>query len=292
VAWYLIEKGVGMDSCVGVVAKRCIETIVNILGVLKAGGAYVPISPEYPDDRKEYIMSNSKCIMLLEAGIYADEELCKYSNGHVEDCCPQKDHTAYIIYTSGSTGRPKGVVIKHKAVSNTVIDINRKFNINSMDRIIGLSSMCFDLSVYDIFGSLSTGATLVMVWDQKDVNDIVNVLDRHGITFWNSVPAIMDMLVENLDGCYTNSSLKNVLLSGDWIPVGLPDRIRRHFPVSEVTSLGGATEASIWSIFYPIKEVCGEWKSIPYGYPLANQTYYVLNYEKELGPVGVQVNFT
>ncbi len=288
VARYLKEKGVGINRYVGVNVKRCIETIVNILGVLKAGGAYVPIGPDYPADRKKYILSNSGCVMFLEPGMYEDEGVSEYSKEYFVDSCPGENHIAYTIYTSGSTGKPKGVVISHKAVCNTLVDINRKFKVGCQDRIIGLSSMCFDLSVYDIFGALSTGATLVMIKDQRDVDDIIAVMDKHNITFWNSVPAIMDMLVENLDVCYTNSKLRHVLLSGDWIPVNLPERIRKHFPECEVTSLGGATEASIWSIYYPIREINNQWKSIPYGYPLANQTYYVLNSDKSLCPVGVQ----
>ncbi|MCI3987235.1 AMP-binding protein, partial [Bacillus vallismortis] len=92
----------------------------------------------------------------------------------------------------GSTGKPKGVVITHQAVTNTIIDINSKFKVNARDRFIGLSSMSFDLSIYDIFGAFSVGATLVMIEDQRDVKTIYHTVKENGITVWNSVPMIME----------------------------------------------------------------------------------------------------
>ncbi len=224
--------------------------------------------------------------MLLEPELYTVKNLNQYPKENTTvDCDP--DDVAYVIYTSGSTGRPKGVVIAHKSATNTILDINQKFNITEKDRIIGLSSMCFDLSVYDIFGALSVGATLIMVPDQRDVLNITDVIQKHQITFWNSVPAIMDMLVENLRSDFLNDSLRLVLLSGDWIPLKLPEKIKTYFSNAEVISLGGATEGTVWSIYYPIKEVREDWKSIPYGRPLGNQKYYVLNAQRKLCPMGV-----
>ncbi|MBU2699290.1 amino acid adenylation domain-containing protein [Sporomusaceae bacterium BoRhaA] len=306
VARYLKEKGVSRNDYIGVMVYRRIETIFNILGILKAGAAYVPIEPEYPAERQQYILKNSSCRMLLIPEDYDDKNMGQYSVEPIGVASDPED-IAYAIYTSGSTGRPKGVVITHKAATNTIIDINQKFSVNDDDRIIGLSSMCFDLSVYDIFGALSAGALLVMVPDQKDVMNLIAVMKKQKITIWNSVPAIMDMLVENLDDnsekdeqtfywspfqdkvikYKKNENLRLVLLSGDWIPLKLPEKTRDYFINAEVISLGGATEASIWSIYYPILEVHGNWKSIPYGIPLANQQFYVLNYEMNFCPIGV-----
>ncbi len=307
IAHYLREQGIGPDKLVGVVAKRRIETIINLVGILKAGGAYVPIDPDYPEERKKYIYENSSCCMLLTPNSYEENGLSSYSDENLANQ-NSPDDLAYIIYTSGSTGKPKGVVITHGAVTNTIIDINQKFKVNEADKIIGLSSMCFDLSVYDIFGALSTGATLVMIPDVRDIHNAIEVVKKEKITIWNSVPAIMDMTVENMESKEgeevsfwqvghnsgmsieydTYDSLRLVMLSGDWIPLSLPDRIREKFLFADVVSLGGATEASIWSIYYPVREVKKEWKSIPYGIPLANQEFYVLNYEMAPCPVGVQ----
>ncbi|MDD4111480.1 MAG: amino acid adenylation domain-containing protein [Herbinix sp.] len=286
VACYLMNQGVVRGDYVGVLGHRCIDTIVTILGILKAGAAYVPVDPSYPDDRKKYILDHSNCKLMLTPDLYLDQELDSYESNEVGIYNNYQD-SAYVIYTSGSTGKPKGVVISHAAAANTIIDINNKFMVNESDRIIGLSSMCFDLSVYDIFGTLVSGATLVMVVDQRDILNLAHIVEDNNITIWNSVPAIMDMMVENLESGYSYTSLRLVLLSGDWIPLKLPNKVRSSFVNAQVISLGGATEASIWSIYYPIKEVKDEWRSIPYGRPLENQKFYVLNYNKELCPIGV-----
>ena len=302
IANYLLNQKIKRGDVIAVLGNRRKETIINILGILKAGAAYVAIDPEYPEERKKYILSHSESVMCLDADFYEREEICEYSSEP-----PAIGYTpydlVYIIYTSGSTGTPKGVSITQGAVMNTVLDINQKFHVTAEDKIIGLSSMCFDLSVYDIFGCLSTGATLVEVPDIHDVYNLAKVIKEEGITIWNSVPAIMEMMLDNtvqeetdfwsmeessqVNVSLEESSLRLVLLSGDWIPVNLPDRIRKEYENAEVVSLGGATEASIWSIYYPIGEVNPEWTSIPYGMPLANQTYYVLNYRLEDCPIGV-----
>ncbi|HEX2926727.1 MAG TPA: amino acid adenylation domain-containing protein [Ruminiclostridium sp.] len=289
IANYLTQNGITPNELVGVSAKRCTGTIANILGILKAGAAYVPVDPEYPEERRNYILTNSKCRLFLEPDLFEKENLLKFPEKYTARDNPGS--VAYVIYTSGSTGKPKGVVITHAAAVNTIIDINRKFNVNNKDRILGLSSMCFDLSVYDIFGALSTGAMLVMIPDQRDAGNLIEVMSEKGITIWNSVPAIMDMLVDTMTfrGIQgVNKALRLVLLSGDWIPMSLPGAVKGRFPKAEVISLGGATEGSIWSIYYPIGEINKNWKSIPYGYPLANQKMYVLNYKKEICPAGVQ----
>ncbi|WP_278335283.1 amino acid adenylation domain-containing protein [Clostridium kluyveri] len=271
--------------------ERNMKTIVNIMGVLKAGAAYVPVDPKYPEDRKRYILENSNCRTILKSSFYEDKNLSIYPET-VPKIKYNPQDTAYIIYTSGSTGRPKGVVISQSAVVNTIIDINKKFDVGEKDRIIGLSSLCFDLSVYDIFGALSSGASLVQINDVRDVKNVMDVVKEKGITIWNSVPAIMDILLENMnlnsiEDYKYNNVLRLVMLSGDWIGLNLPEKIKENFPEARVISLGGATEASIWSIYYPIKDIKDSWRSIPYGMPLANQKFYVLNYEMEFCPSGV-----
>jgi bacitracin synthase 1 len=286
VARYLKEQGVGRNHNAAVITTRSFETMINVMGILKAGAAYVPIDPDYPGERQNYIFENSDCRLLLEPELYRVQNLERYPAGEVKNSSEPGD-LAYVIYTSGSTGRPKGVMITHRQAANTIIDINRKFNVNETDRVMGISSMCFDLSVYDVFGSFSTGAALVLIPTRKDVDVLIETLENKKITFWNSVPAILDMVVKNLEENYVNDDLTRALLSGDWIPLTLPGKVKKHFPNCRVISLGGATEGSIWSIYYPVTEVKKEWKSIPYGYPLVNQTFYVLNFRRELCPVGV-----
>lgn len=286
VSHYLIEQGVARGDKVAITNERDIETICSVLGILKAGATYVPIDGGYPEERINYIMKQSNCKLLLRSDSYKLKGMDKYSDEQL-NCKISCKELAYIIFTSGSTGQPKGVEITHQAASNTIIDINQKFKLGIDDRILAISSMCFDLSVYDIFGALSSGATLVQINDQRDVNDILDVVEKQKITLWNSVPAIMEMVVNSLDASYENTTLRAVLLSGDWIPIDLPKQITNHFTQAKVTSLGGATEAAIWSIYYPITKMDENWISIPYGRPLANQKFYVLSKDLQLMPMNV-----
>ncbi len=286
VARYLREQGVKPNDLVGLIGERCIDTVVNVMGILKAGGAYVPVDPEYPEDRKTYIFESSNCMLTLGPGLYQAKKLYLYSKEELNNINTPED-LAYIIHTSGSTGQPKGVIETHRASGNTIIDINQRFAVDENDRIMGISSLCFDLSVYDIFGTLGIGATLVLIKTLKDVTHMIETLENKKITLWNSVPAIMDLVVDELPHNHINRQLRVVMLSGDWIPLTLPEKIKEHFPNAKTFSLGGATEASIWSIYYPIEEVKNSWKSIPYGMPLANQEFYVLDYNMRLCPVEV-----
>lgn len=285
VAWYLEKNGIGCGDRVAVAAEREISSVISILGILKAGAAYVPVSLEQPQKRQEYILENSGCQMMLNK---ESLETIPAGDGEFQSKS-SAEKSAYIIYTSGSTGKPKGVEIRHEAASNTIQDINRKFHVTEEDKILGISSLSYDLSVYDLFGALSSGAELVIADDQRDVEHLAETVEREGITIWNSVPAIMKMTIDNLnkDASYKELSLRLVLLSGDWIPLKLPDGIRNVFENAKVISLGGATEGSIWSIYYPIGQVEKSWNSIPYGYPLANQKIYVLNFNGEEAPVDV-----
>lgn len=211
-------------------------------------------------------------------------EVC--SSNEVNDSWKNIDveSSTYVIYTSGSTGKPKGVEIAYKSMVNTVLDINDRIGLNSSDTILGLSSLCFDLSVYDLFATFFTGAQLKLVKELRDTEDIKKLVDSSSDIVWNSVPAAMELFIDSLDEDYKNDEMKAVLLSGDWINVNLPDKIKKHFPKAAIFSLGGATEASIWSIYYPIKKVDASWTSIPYGYPLTNQSIYILDSEQRICP--------
>ena len=143
------QQGVTRGDRVGLLAERGIETIVNVVGILKAGAAYVPVDPDYPEERQHYILQNSNCNILLRPDVYVTEKLSSFSIERVRHEV-QPHELAYIIYTSGSTGIPKGVATAHGPAMNTIQDINTKFEVSSQDRILGISSMCFDLSVYDI----------------------------------------------------------------------------------------------------------------------------------------------
>jgi amino acid adenylation domain-containing protein len=173
-------------------------------------------------------------------------------------------------------------MISHRSAVNTILDINHRWHVGPADRVFALSALGFDLSVYDIFGLLAAGGAIVLPapdterapWEWTDP------LDQHRVTVWNSVPALMEMLVEYSNGRHLRlpDSLRLVLMSGDWIPVTLPDRIRAlSTPDITLIGMGGATEAAIWSNFHHIGALDPTWPSIPYGTPLANQHFEVLD---------------
>jgi amino acid adenylation domain-containing protein len=305
-ARYLQALGVKRGVLVGVCVERSIEMVVAVLGILKAGAAYVPLDPAYPQQRIAFMLEDTHApVLLTQAKLVetlpasAGETVCLDTDWTAIDAESDRPVTldtmstdiAYVIYTSGSTGNPKGVMINHRGAVNTIIDVNRRFAVGPDDRILALSSLSFDLSVYDIFGTLAAGATIVI----PDASAVPNprhwaeLMWREQVTVWNSAPALMEMFVEHLScGAETMpDSLRLVMLSGDWIPVSLPQQIKALAAGAQVFSLGGATEASIWSIIYPIERVEPTWKSIPYGRPMANQHFYVLNAHGQPVPQGV-----
>ncbi|WP_197043708.1 AMP-binding protein [Saccharothrix sp. NRRL B-16314] len=154
--------------------------------------------------------------------------------------------------------------------------------------MLGLSALSFDLSVWDVFGALGAGATLVLprADDHRDPRRWLDLVREHRVTIWNSVPALAGMFTDYANGAAT-VPLRLVMLSGDWIPLDLPDRIRACAPDARVVSLGGATEAAIWSIAYEVGEVEDGWDSIPYGTPMRNQTFHVLDDRMRECPVHV-----
>ena len=199
---------------------------------------------------------------------------------------------AYVIFTSGSTGVPKGVAVQHRPVRNLIDWVNRTCGIGPADRVLFVTSLCFDLSVYDVFGLLAAGGSIQVVAEDevRDPRALAHLLLTRPITFWDSAPAALQQLVPFFPAPDANAgpaSLRQVFLSGDWIPVGLPDAVRRGFPGTRVMSLGGATEATVWSNFFPVSAVDPDWKSIPYGRPIQNARYYVLDAQGRLCPIGI-----
>jgi amino acid adenylation domain-containing protein len=200
------------------------------------------------------------------------------------------DDIAYVIHTSGSTGEPKGIVVQHRPAANLVDWINKTFEVGPEDRGLFVTSLCFDLSVYDIFGVLGAGGTVhVATRDElADPDHLVRLLRTGGITLWDSAPAALVQLAPLFPAEPDASSrLRRVLLSGDWIPVTLPDRVRHAFPRARVMALGGATEATVWSNWFPVGVVDPGWPSIPYGRPISNARYHVLDAGFAPCPIGV-----
>lgn len=304
VAHRLRKLGATPNQLVAVVMEKGWEQIVAVMGILASGAAYVPIDPGLPQERLLYLLENSEAKIVLTQSRLVENEWAKgiqclcldrddLAQESKELLSPVQtpDDLAYVIYTSGSTGLPKGVMITHRNVANVVIYTNKRFNVNSQDRILALTALNHDLSVYDIFGLLSAGGTIVMpdAATVKDPSHWVELMVRERVTLWNSVPAMMEMLVDYAEGqsVALPDSLRLAILGGDWLPVSLPDRIRALVPTIQLLSIGGPTETTIWNIGYLIEKIDPNWKSIPYGQPMANSKYYILNDALEDCPVWV-----
>lgn len=305
-AHHLRSLGVGPEVLVGICVERSLEMVVGLLGILKAGGAYVPLDPKYPKERLADLLSDSQAPVLLTQQplvsrlpehnarvvcLDTDWERIEQESEQKLESGVAPEHLAYIIYTSGSTGKPKGVTIEHRGAVNTIIDINDRFGIGSADRVLNVCSLNFDLSVYDVFGLLATGGAIVIPEASIAPNPAhwLELMQRERITVWNSAPPVMQLFMSYVAGQSEVSlpALRIAMLSGDWIPITLPEQIKSVAENVRVISLGGATEASIWSIYYPIEAVDPTWKSIPYGRPLANQQFYVLDSRLQPMPIGV-----
>lgn len=217
VANYLYSNGVVKGDRVGIYSYRSAASIICILGILKIGATFVPIDYDSPEDRISYIRDNCACKLILDKDLFniaMDREEDTFYSIPVEP-----SDLAYIIYTSGSTGRPKGVAISNAAACNTVLDINAKFKVGENDRILGISALTFDLSIYDIFGALSVGAAIVLIDDITDTEDIVRCLQEEKITIWNSVPAVMEMAVDFIEQKTTKTSKEKVSLGDRTLPL-------------------------------------------------------------------------
>ena len=281
------------SNTIAIVMQKGWEQVVAVLAVLRAGAAYVPIDPLLPGERVAHLLAHAQAGLALTQPwldsqvvwpegvrrISVDSDILDVDTGEIEPAT-DADALAYVIYTSGSTGLPKGVAISHRAAVNTILDVNRMARLTQLDRVFAVSSLSFDLSVYDIFGPLAAGAAIVLP-DPKPHPDPVQWLESvraGGVTLWNSVPALLELLLDAAqDTSVALGPLRLAMLSGDWIPVSLPERLRQFVPGADVLAMGGATEAAIWSIYRDVTQVDPGWHSIPYGKPMANQRFHVLN---------------
>lgn len=297
-------KGAKPNTLVAVVMEKGWEQVAAVLGILEAGAAYLPIDADIPRERLHQLFEQGEARIALtqpwlESKIEWPEGIERIAvNADVGSkpaapAAPAAKPTdiAYVIFTSGSTGVPKGVVIDHRGALNTIEDLNRRFNVGPNDRTLALSALNFDLSVYDIFGLLAAGGAIVLPGpnSNRDPAQWLKLLADEKVTIWNSVPALMEMATTFAEeqGIPFADSLRVIWMSGDWIPVTLPERIRRLRPGIEIISMGGATEASIWSILYPIGRIDPAWKSVPYGKALVNQQFHVLDSQLRPSPTWV-----
>ncbi|MGE8405791.1 MAG: amino acid adenylation domain-containing protein [Pseudomonas sp.] len=295
--------GVKPGDRVGVMLPKSAGQLTAVLGINQLGAAYVPIDIRQPALRRETLLRDAGLAAVvtlqteaLPAGLMlaqvAIDQLTAVDHWPPRAPWPVRaGDLAYIIYTSGSTGTPKGVMLSHGAVVNTLDDINRRYGVGAGDRVLGLAELSFDLSVYDFFGATAVGAQVVLPDPARgaDPSHWAELMRTHGVTLWNSVPAQGQMLIDYLEAePDTFPGPRCVMWSGDWIPTTLPSRWWQRWPESRLYSLGGATEAAIWSVEHVIRPADCALPSIPYGHALAGQTLEVLDSQGRQCPLGVR----
>ena len=311
---------------IAVLCEKGYHQALATLAVMQAAHAYLPLHVDWPAARLLDVMAEGEVTYLLISRQSAADQALRaaLSASHrllvIEDLLEtpapapvtlppvRPDDVAYVIFTSGSTGKPKGVTISHRGALNTIAAVNRDYAVGAADRVLALSELSFDLSVYDIFGLLTAGGAIVFP-DQrrtKDASYWAELVDRHRITIWNTVPQLASLLADDYSTRGTRATSGNALrlflLSGDKIALTLPGHLKQACPQAVVVSLGGATEGSIWSIWFRIEAVAPGWRGIPYGYAMPNQLMLVLDDdgapcvpgvagEIHIGGAGVALNY-
>jgi amino acid adenylation domain-containing protein len=314
VAHAVRAAGAQADTLVGIVMDKGWEQVVAALGITRSGAAYLPIDAELPAARIAQLIHRGevRCVLVqtghpvraqLPPGLcvieVGEDQLVLPAGLAINASQPLPDvppnSLAYVVFTSGSTGEPKGVAMAHAATLNTVLDINARSQVDSRDVVLALSALNFDLSVWDIFGTLAAGACIAMPEPhmRRDTAALLDFARQTEVSIVNAVPALVQLMMEHAEGGEAAPhhalppSLRWVLMSGDWIPVGLPDRLRALRPAVQLLAMGGATEAAIWSNAYPIEHVNPEWPSIPYGRALRHQQMVVLDHAGHPRPTWV-----
>lgn len=301
-----LQGRVARGELVAVFMDKGWAQVPAVLGVVATAAAYLPLDPGLPDERVRELLADAGVRHVMTTSAHASRAAALLGDAQavlvLERHCqlpidglyaldgPVASDLAYTIFTSGSTGRPKGVMIDHRGAVNTLLDLIQRWQLQDRLTVLAVSALNFDLSVFDIFGALAAGGTVVIPSHERrlDPTHWLSLVQRHRVTVWNSVPALAALLVDHAREAGTRlPSLQRVMLSGDWIPVNLPDRVRAVAPAAAITSLGGATEASIWSVLYEIDRVSPMWRSIPYGRAMRNQRIEVLNDRLEPCPTWV-----
>jgi amino acid adenylation domain-containing protein len=298
VAAHLRLKGIGPGARVGIAVERSVKMIAALLGILKSGAAYLPLDPNYPRDRLLYMVTDSGAALVLTerqhddahadssaSVLYLDECLQLPSNFGIDVPATPNDE-AYLIYTSGSTGLPKGVVISHRAAASMLHAFRERFGMTSTDRWVALTTLSFDISVLEIFGPLSCGASVFVAStiDVKDGDRLLKLVKSWQPTFMQATPTTWRMILES---GWSGDSDVTLLVGGEALPQDLVARLRPR--CAHLFNVYGPTETTVWAT---AAEISSSASPITIGRPLANVRTYVLDSEGTQVPVGLPGELT
>jgi amino acid adenylation domain-containing protein len=301
-ARHLRQRGVGPDTLVGICVERSLEMVVGLLGILKAGGAYVPLDPEYPKDRLAFMLEDAAVPVLLTQANLASTlpagtaqlirldadwpAIARESDAGLESGA-QAGQLAYMIYTSGSTGRPKGAMNTHEGILNRLQWMQDAYRLTPDDRVLQKTPFSFDVSVWEFFWPLLTGARLVVAkpGGHRDGAYLAQLIAREKITTTHFVPSMLQVFLEQPGLAVSCASLRRVICSGEALPLELQ---RRFFSTldTELHNLYGPTEAAVDVTFW----ACQRHSPLPFvpiGRPIANTQIYILDARLQPVPIGI-----
>jgi amino acid adenylation domain-containing protein len=301
VAHHLRKLGVGPDMLVGVCAERSVEMVLALLGTMKAGGAYVPLDPEYPRERLSAMLADAQApVVLTQAAVLdrvpggtgrvicLDREWEEFSGESIQNpsITLHGKNLAYAIYTSGSTGKPKGVPNTHQGIVNRLLWMQDSYKLDASDRVLQKTPYSFDVSVWEFFWPLMTGACLVIAspGGHKDPAHLIKVIADQEITTIHFVPSMLNIFLEakNLGRC---RPLRRVFASGEALSCDLQQRFFERL-TAELHNLYGPTEAAV-DVTYWACQPHSELTTVPIGRPVANTQIYVLDRKLQPVPQGI-----
>jgi amino acid adenylation domain-containing protein len=297
----LRELGAQPGTLVGIAVERSVELVVGLLGILKAGSAYVPMDPSYPKDRLTFMLEDAQVPILLTQERLLDvlpkhsghtivldaeqSQLGRYSDARPRVSMASSD-PAYVIFTSGSTGRPKGAVNAHRGILNRLLWMQDQYRLGTDDTVLQKTPFSFDVSVWEFFWPLLTGARLVMALPEGHMDPayLVRTIIAHQVTTIHFVPAMLQLFLE-VDATSHCTSLRRVICSGEALSADLRDQFFQRLGC-ELHNLYGPTECAVDVTYWECRRDNSE-RTVPIGYPVANTQIYILDQQLEPMPIGV-----
>ncbi|HLK61110.1 MAG TPA: amino acid adenylation domain-containing protein, partial [Chthonomonadaceae bacterium] len=300
-AHFLRAQGVTPETCVGVCAERSIEMVVGLLGILKAGAAYLPLDPAYPYQRLEHMVQDARLSLVLTQHALKEKlpdalehvfcldtewDHLQQQPGHNPDTEVTPDNLAYVIYTSGSTGKPKGAGNTHRGIVNRLLWMQHAYALTPQDRVLQKTPYSFDVSVWEFFWPLLTGARLVVAAPElhKDAAGLAELITSARITTLHFVPSMLGVFVEEA-GVERCASVRQVFCSGEALPAPLVRAFHARLG-ARLHNLYGPTEAAVDVTYWECPRGV-DLERVPIGRPVWNTQGYVLDARMQPVPQGV-----